>query len=239
MLKELARGGYIDDTLPTVTGAVKDRFAGAAKPDGTIIHTIEEPIRKDGGIAVLKGNLAVDGAVVKQGAVAPEMMVQPGSGPSVRLRRGRHRRHPERQDRPRRRHCHPLRRAQGRSRYAGNAGSYLLSGRYGAGQAGGSHYPTAGSPAPPVALPSAMCLLKRQPGGLIGPGGRRGPDFHRHSSAETGTVGGRGNFSSAESQLEAQRTGTEGLYQAVCQDGNFRLQRRIAGGLSLIKREES
>ena len=78
MLKELARGGYIDDTLPTVTGAVKDRFAGAAKPDGTIIHTIEEPIRKDGGIAVLKGNLAVDGAVVKQGAVAPEMMVHQG-----------------------------------------------------------------------------------------------------------------------------------------------------------------
>ena len=78
VLKELARGGYIDDTLPTVTGAVKDRFAGAAKPDGTIIHTIEEPIRKDGGIAVLKGNLAVDGAVVKQGAVAPEMMVHQG-----------------------------------------------------------------------------------------------------------------------------------------------------------------
>ncbi len=78
VLKELARGSYIDDTLPTVTGAVKDRFAGAAKPDGTIIHTIEEPIRKDGGIAVLKGNLAVDGAVVKQGAVAPEMMVHQG-----------------------------------------------------------------------------------------------------------------------------------------------------------------
>ncbi len=78
VLKELARGGYIDDTLPTVTGAVKDRFAGAAKPDGTIIHTIEEPIRKDGGIVVLKGNLAVDGAVVKQGAVAPEMMVHQG-----------------------------------------------------------------------------------------------------------------------------------------------------------------
>ena len=78
VLKELARGGYIDDTLPTVTGAVKDRFAGAAKPDGTIIHTIEAPIRKDGGIAVLKGNLAVDGAVVKQGAVAPEMMVHQG-----------------------------------------------------------------------------------------------------------------------------------------------------------------
>ncbi len=78
VLKELARGGYIDDTLLTVTGTVKDRFANAAKPDGTIIHTIEDPIRKDGGIAVLKGNLAVDGAVVKQGAVAPEMMVHQG-----------------------------------------------------------------------------------------------------------------------------------------------------------------
>lgn len=74
VLKELDRGGYLDNTLPTVTGTVKERFAGAAEPDGTIIHTVDDPIRKDGGIAILFGNLAEEGAVVKQGAVAPEMM---------------------------------------------------------------------------------------------------------------------------------------------------------------------
>jgi dihydroxy-acid dehydratase len=42
--------------------------------DPSVIHTIENPIAKEGGIAVLKGSLAPDGAVVKQGAVAPEMM---------------------------------------------------------------------------------------------------------------------------------------------------------------------
>lgn len=78
VLKELDRGGYIDHTLPTVTGMQKDRMANAASADGTIIHTIEHPIRKDGGIAILFGNLAAEGAVVKQGAVAPEMMVHSG-----------------------------------------------------------------------------------------------------------------------------------------------------------------
>lgn len=42
--------------------------------DPSVIHTVENPIAKEGGIAVLKGSLAPDGAVVKQGAVAPEMM---------------------------------------------------------------------------------------------------------------------------------------------------------------------
>lgn len=78
VLKELDRGGYIDSSLPTVTGIQKERMANAVVADGTIIHTIEDPIRKDGGIAVLFGNLAEEGAVVKQGAVAPEMMVHSG-----------------------------------------------------------------------------------------------------------------------------------------------------------------
>ncbi len=78
VLKELDRGGYIDNTQVTVTGLQKDRMADALPADGTIIHTIENPIRKDGGIAILFGNLAKEGAVVKQGAVAPEMMVHSG-----------------------------------------------------------------------------------------------------------------------------------------------------------------
>ena len=79
VMKELARGNYIDTSALTVTGTVADRIAACkAVPDGIVLHTIEDPIRKDGGIAVLFGNLAEDGAVVKQGAVAPEMMVHSG-----------------------------------------------------------------------------------------------------------------------------------------------------------------
>ncbi len=78
VLKELDRGGYIDNTLLTVTGTQKDRMKDAMPADGTIIHTIENPIRPEGGLAILFGNLAKEGAVVKQGAVAPEMMVHTG-----------------------------------------------------------------------------------------------------------------------------------------------------------------
>ncbi len=78
VLKELSRGGYINDSLLTVTGTQKERMADAPKADGTVIHTIEEPIRKDGGIAVLFGNVASEGCVVKQGAVCPEMMTHTG-----------------------------------------------------------------------------------------------------------------------------------------------------------------
>lgn len=78
VLKELDRGGFINSQLQTVTGLQKERMKDAKTPDGVIIHTVDNPIRKDGGIAVLFGNLAKDGAVVKQGAVDKEMMVHSG-----------------------------------------------------------------------------------------------------------------------------------------------------------------
>jgi len=78
VIKELARGGYIDKDAQTVTGPQSERFENAPDADGVIIHKLEDPIRKEGGIAILRGNLAVEGAVVKAGAVAPEMMVHEG-----------------------------------------------------------------------------------------------------------------------------------------------------------------
>ena len=78
VMKELANTGHLNLDALTVTGPVRDRIANAPDADGTIIHTVLNPIRKDGGIAILKGNLAPDGAVVKQGAVAPEMMEHTG-----------------------------------------------------------------------------------------------------------------------------------------------------------------
>ena len=74
VLKELSKCGAVDTSVLTVTGTQADRIAKAKTADGTVIHTVENPIRKDGGIAILTGNLAENGAVVKQGAVKPEMM---------------------------------------------------------------------------------------------------------------------------------------------------------------------
>ena len=74
VLGELAKINAIDTSVTTVDGTLASRLNGATPADGEVIHTTTSPIRADGGIAVLKGNLAVSGCVVKQGAVLPEMM---------------------------------------------------------------------------------------------------------------------------------------------------------------------
>ena len=74
VMKELARKDLISLDIPTVSGTVRDRVEKAPDVDGTVIRSIDNPYREDGGIAVLRGNLAPEGSVVKQGAVAPEMM---------------------------------------------------------------------------------------------------------------------------------------------------------------------
>jgi len=78
MLGELSKLGMLKLGVKTVDGTLGDRLKKAPKADGEIIRTIDNPYRKDGGIAILWGNLAEDGCVVKQGAVAPEMMVHSG-----------------------------------------------------------------------------------------------------------------------------------------------------------------
>ena len=78
VLKELSRGGFIDTDVLTVSGKQSERFENIPKADGKIIHTVEDPIRKDGGIAVLRGNVAPEGCVVTQGAVCEEMMTHQG-----------------------------------------------------------------------------------------------------------------------------------------------------------------
>lgn len=78
MLKELDRAGMIHREAVTVSGTVGERIDAARDADGEIIRHLESPFRRDGGLAILFGNLATDGAVVKQGAVAPSMMVHQG-----------------------------------------------------------------------------------------------------------------------------------------------------------------
>ena len=74
IIRELSKGGHVNTDVLTVSGTQADRIAKAKDADGVIVHKIDAPIRKDGGIAILSGNLAENGSVVKQGAVKPEMM---------------------------------------------------------------------------------------------------------------------------------------------------------------------
>ncbi len=78
MMKELSRGGFILLDTPTVSGTAGDRLRSAPDADGTVIRKLATPFRVDGGIAVLYGSLCPEGAVVKQGAVAEEMMRHTG-----------------------------------------------------------------------------------------------------------------------------------------------------------------
>jgi dihydroxy-acid dehydratase len=78
VIKELAKSGVIHTDALTVTGVLSDRIANAEITRTDVIHTIENPYRKTGGIAVLAGNLAPDCAIVKESAVKEDMLVFEG-----------------------------------------------------------------------------------------------------------------------------------------------------------------
>jgi dihydroxy-acid dehydratase len=87
VMKELARGGLLHLDEPTVSGHTIGQHLervpalGTDAASGTgwcgpqrIVHRLEEPLGAQGGIAILRGNLAPDGAVIKQTAVSPHLM---------------------------------------------------------------------------------------------------------------------------------------------------------------------
>lgn len=76
VLKELA--GEINVDLPTITGTLREQIQAAKNYDPDVIHPLTEPIRSQGGIAVLKGNLAPEGAIVKYSAVKEKMLKHTG-----------------------------------------------------------------------------------------------------------------------------------------------------------------
>ena len=79
VLKELTKLGLLDTSVMTCTGrTMGENIETALEADGDVVRTTENPFSKTGGIAVLKGNLAKDGCVVKRSAVAPEMLVHEG-----------------------------------------------------------------------------------------------------------------------------------------------------------------
>ena len=79
VMAELEEAGLLDGSVLTVTGkTMHENLAGAVNRNEEVIRPVSRPFSATGGIAVLKGNLAPDGCVVKQSAVAPEMMHHTG-----------------------------------------------------------------------------------------------------------------------------------------------------------------
>ena len=66
VIRELVESGHVDGTCLTITGrTIAEEYGGANAPDGEVIFNSAKPIMRDGGVAVLKGNLCPDGAVIK------------------------------------------------------------------------------------------------------------------------------------------------------------------------------
>jgi dihydroxy-acid dehydratase len=79
VMAELARVGLLEQECITVTGkSVQENIEGREIVDREVIRSAEDPRHPEGGLAVLFGNLAPLGAVVKQSAVAPEMLAHEG-----------------------------------------------------------------------------------------------------------------------------------------------------------------
>ena len=79
VMKELTKLGLLDLSCMTVTGkTVGENIANVVNKNPEVIRPVENPYSRTGGLAVLTGNLAPEGGVVKQSAVVPEMLVHEG-----------------------------------------------------------------------------------------------------------------------------------------------------------------
>jgi dihydroxy-acid dehydratase len=79
VMKVLMAGGLVDGAPLTATGrSVADNLAPVRVLDESVIRPLTKPYHAQGGIAILRGNLAPDGGVVKQSAVDPQMLVNEG-----------------------------------------------------------------------------------------------------------------------------------------------------------------
>ena len=79
VMNELTKKGLLNTNCMTVTGkTIGENIEGCVNQDPEVIRPIENPYSETGGIAVLKGNLAPEGSVVKRSAVLPEMLIHEG-----------------------------------------------------------------------------------------------------------------------------------------------------------------
>ncbi|MDO5123313.1 MAG: dihydroxy-acid dehydratase [Eubacteriales bacterium] len=79
VMNELTKKGLLNTECMTVTGkSIGENIKNCVNLDTDVIRPIDNPYSETGGIAVLKGNLAPEGSVVKRSAVLPEMLVHEG-----------------------------------------------------------------------------------------------------------------------------------------------------------------
>ena len=79
VMKELLDEGLLYGNVMTITGkTLRENVQNSKVMDPEVIRPLDNPFMKEGGLAILKGNLAPDGCVVKRSAVAPEMLVHEG-----------------------------------------------------------------------------------------------------------------------------------------------------------------
>ena len=82
IIKEVSKLGAINENCMTVSGkTMKSVIDNAGEPDGTVIRKLNNPYSQDGGLAILYGNIAEKGSVVKSAGVAPSMLTH--KGPAV------------------------------------------------------------------------------------------------------------------------------------------------------------
>ena len=79
VMKEVSKLGLIHTDAKTITGTVGDRIKDAKILNHDVIHSVENAYMHKGGIAVLKGNLAPLGSVIKESAVEPDLLVYKGT----------------------------------------------------------------------------------------------------------------------------------------------------------------
>jgi dihydroxy-acid dehydratase len=79
VMSELNKGDHLDTSVLTVTGkSLGENLKGVEVQDGNVIRPLDNPYSATGGLAILFGNIAPDGAVVKQAAVRESMLVHSG-----------------------------------------------------------------------------------------------------------------------------------------------------------------
>ena len=79
VMKEISKKGLLNLDCLTVTGkTVGENIKNAINKNPEVIRTIDNPYSKTGGLAILKGNIATNGSVVKRSAVVPEMLKHSG-----------------------------------------------------------------------------------------------------------------------------------------------------------------
>ena len=93
VLKALLDGGYLHGDALTLSGrTLAEHLAGHGGPDGEIVRPASQPLSPTGGLVVLRGNLAPDGALIKIAGL--KIAAVRGHGPRVRQRGGLLRRRP-------------------------------------------------------------------------------------------------------------------------------------------------